>query len=200
MQPLLDGLLSHAGYGLLLLVLLLAGLGLPFPEDVALLAAGVMVHRGLVELVPTLAVCAVGVLAGDTLIYCMARALGPAALKHRWMVHVLPPARRAKLEQTLARHGGKMVFVARHIAGLRAPFFALAGMHHMPYPTFLMWDGLGLCVSGPLLVGLGALSAQHLDLVLARLGRLEHYSFLMLAGGFAIAATVLVWRRWRGRP
>ena len=58
-------LLENAPYGLIFLLLLAAGLGLPMPEDVVLLASGALIHRGAIELVPTAAVCTTGVIAGD---------------------------------------------------------------------------------------------------------------------------------------
>ena len=48
MPDVLEFLLAHGSTGLVLLVVV-AGLGLPVPEDIMLLAAGVLVHRGEVS-------------------------------------------------------------------------------------------------------------------------------------------------------
>lgn len=63
----MDWLLTHGSLGLIFIVLVVAGLGVPFPEELALLAAGALLHRlgGLPAI--TLAVCMVGVLSGDLL-------------------------------------------------------------------------------------------------------------------------------------
>ena len=42
------------------------------------------------------------------------------------------PERREKVEEKFARYGNVIVFMGRHMAGLRAPIFAMAGMHDMP--------------------------------------------------------------------
>ena len=53
--------------------------------------------------------------------------------------------------------------MGRHMAGLRAPMFAMAGMHNMPISKFWLWDGLGLCVSAPVVIGIGWWLADKLD-------------------------------------
>jgi membrane protein DedA with SNARE-associated domain len=142
--------------------LVAAGFGLPLPEDIMLLAAGVLVQRGDVSYVQALIVCAVGVFLGDTGIFLIARRLGPTALERRPLSWILTPARREIIEEKFARHGNVIVFMARHMAGLRAPTFAVAGMHDMKLTTFWLWDGLGLCVSAPVVIGVGYWLADNL--------------------------------------
>ena len=94
MPDVLGILLSHGFIVLIVVALVVAGLGLPIPEDIMLLAAGVLVHRGEVTYVEALLACAVGVFIGDTTIFLLARRLGPAALERRplkWLIYARAP-------------------------------------------------------------------------------------------------------------
>jgi membrane protein DedA with SNARE-associated domain len=192
-----DFALAHGSYALLLAALLAAGLGVPLPEDVVLLAGGVLAHRGVTSLPGTLAVCAAGVLGGDVLLFLWARRLGESAYTLPAVARLLPPARRARVERLFTRHGGRIVFVARHLAGLRAPVFAVAGIHGLPLGRFLFWDALGLCVSAPAVVGLGYLFSDRIDRIRGDLSRAEHWALLLFVLGFAVYAARTAWRQQR---
>jgi membrane protein DedA with SNARE-associated domain len=70
---------------------------------------------------------------------------------------------------------------------LRVPVFAMAAADGMPLRRFLLWDGLALCVSSPLVVTLGYLGSESVDRVAKGVGRVEH--FVALAG---VAALLVV--------
>jgi membrane protein DedA with SNARE-associated domain len=194
MPDVLAFLLSHGSIGIVVLALVVAGLGLPIPEDIMLLAAGVLVQRGEVSYGGALAACAVGVIIGDTTIFLIARRLGPGALVRRPLKWLITPARHQRIEAMFARHGNVIVFMGRHMAGLRAPIFAMAGIHGMKLRQFWLWDGLGLCVSAPVVIGIGYLLADKLDEAKAHLKHFELVVMSVLAIG---AIAFIVWRKLR---
>src|ERR1041385_1979536 len=100
--------------------LVIGSLGLPLPQDAALLAAGVLIQRGAVHPLVAALVVMVGVLGGDAVLFFAARRLGTAAYDKKLFQKILPPAGRAKIEGAYARYGGRLVFIARPLAGLRA--------------------------------------------------------------------------------
>ncbi len=185
MEGLLDWLLNHGSYAVFLGVLLLAGLGMPVPEDAVLLAAGVLSRDGAVELNKAAATCVVGVLTGDTLLFFIARRIGPSVLSRRPFRWWLTRQRRVQIEELFERKGGWVIFGARHVAGLRAPIFATAASHGMPFSRFLFWDALGLAISGPIIMGLGYFFAENIQSVFGDFRKLENIIFLfaVLAGG-----------------
>jgi len=192
-------LLLHGSILLVLVWLIIGGMGVPLPEDIALLTAGVLAHRGAVPPVLALVLPYAGVIGGDAILFFAARRLGPAAYERRIFRRLLPPARRASIESAYDRYGGRLVFLARHLAGLRAAVFALAGIHGMSPRRFFMWDGLAALVSVPLVVGLGYFGSEHVDEVRAGIATVQHYALLGL--GIAIVAG-LTWmgaRRLRPR-
>jgi membrane protein DedA with SNARE-associated domain len=194
MPDVLGELISHGSIYLIVLALIVAGLGVPVPEDIMLLAAGVLVHQGQVSYVEALIFCAIGVFIGDTTIFLIARRLGPSALERRPLKWVITPPRREKVEDMFARYGNVIVFMGRHMAGLRAPIFAMAGLHNMPISRFWLWDGLGLCVSAPVVIGIGWWLADKRDEMERLLGRFEW----TVLGVLALAVGVFfLWRRMR---
>jgi membrane protein DedA with SNARE-associated domain len=194
-DTILGYLLEH-GLFFIVLALIVAGLGMPVPEDIMLLAAGVLVSQGKTSYLEALAACAVGVMVGDTMIFSFARRLGPAALSRRPFNLLITPERHAKIEGMFHKYGNVIVFMARHMAGLRAPTFAMAGMHNMPLSQFWLWDGLGICVSAPVVIYIGKLFGDNLD----EAKRLLHsYAPFIFAGVLTVGLTVIWFKRRRER-
>src|SRR5262245_51789632 len=184
-------LLDHGSYAALFAALLATGVGVPVSEDLVLLAAGALSHRNSASLGLTLAVALAGIFSRDLFLFLGARRLGPAAFERRPFALLLPPGRRERLRNLFARRGGGIVFLARHAPGLRAPVFAMAGILGMPLPRFLVWDALGLAITGPLVFALGYLLSDRLDLVRRDLVRVEQGAFLVaILLAIAIGAVV----------
>jgi membrane protein DedA with SNARE-associated domain len=182
---------------LIFIWLVVGGLGVPIPEDIALLATGVLVHRGALELPIAMIVVIVGVLAGDVMLFLLARRLGPAIYQRRPFRRLLPPQRRARIEDAYRRHGGRLVFLARHVAGLRAAVFAMAATHGMSFRRFLAWDALAACVSVPLIVALGYFGSQHADRIRQGIATGRELALLALVLALLVYVT---WRRLHSRP
>jgi len=194
----LEQLIAHGSLALIFGALVVAGLGAPIPEDIVLLAGGALANRRVTSLPLTLGVCFVGVLCGDLLLFRMARKLGPKALERPFFRRILPPEKQAWIRGLFQRRGGLIVFAARHVAGLRAPVFAMAGIEGMPLHRFLLWDAAALCISAPLVFTLGYYFSAHLDLVRRNMARAEHFLLIgavLFLGGYGLRAA---WRR-RGR-
>lgn len=175
--------LMHGSMALVFAWLLIGGLGLPLPEDAALLAAGVLIERGAANAAFAIGVVLFGVLLGDSILFFAARRLGPRAYERKLIQRVLPPERRAKIESAYERYGGRLVFFARHVAGLRAAVFAMAGIHGMRPRRFLAWDTAAACISIPLVVGLGYFGSKHVDRMRAGIAAAHHYVLLIVAIG-----------------
>jgi membrane protein DedA with SNARE-associated domain len=191
-----DDLLLHGSILLVFAWLAIGSLGAPLPEDAALLAAGVLVQRGAVHPLVAIAVVLVGVLGGDSLLFFLGRRLGPAAYNRKLIQKALPPHRRAKIERAYEKYGGRLVFIARHVAGLRAAVFAMAGIHGMKPRRFLLWDTAAACISVPFVMGLGYFGAKHVDRMRAGIAEARHY--VLLAAAIAILGFI-TWRHLRLR-
>ncbi|HJU12110.1 MAG TPA: DedA family protein, partial [Candidatus Binataceae bacterium] len=150
MTGLVSSYIEHFTYVGLFLVLVLCGLGLPVPEDLALLTGGFLIHRGITQYPITLAVSFVGVVAGDNSLFFLGRRFGTGILKYIAYVrpHILP--RIDWLKSFMNRHGHRAIFYARFLAGVRALVYLMAGSAGVSPRRFLLYDALGALISVPI--------------------------------------------------
>jgi membrane protein DedA with SNARE-associated domain len=188
-------LLSTSSLALVVAWLLIGSIGAPLPEDPALLATGALLFHGVVAPEVAIPIVFASVLAGDTILFSIARRLGPSALSRPMFRRLIPPHRRERIERAFRRHGGKLVFFARHVAGLRSATFALAGINRMPLRRFLFWDALAACISLPVVVGLGYVFALHLDRVRRGIATAEHWAAFVALGAAIVYLVVSALRR-----
>jgi len=133
--------IERTSYFGIMLFLTLTGIGLPVPEEVPIVAAGVASRAGALQWYYALPACLVGALLGDSLMYAIGRFFGARILReHPWWSGFLTAEREQKIEELLKRHGIKAFFVARFLVGLRSPFYLTAGMLKVKYRWFLLAD------------------------------------------------------------
>ena len=91
-----DILLSHGSYLGIVVFLILTGCGLPIPEEVPIVVAGLLSAQGV--LMPQLALlaCLVGAIAGDCVMYSIGFHFGHNLLKDhpKWLISSVLTARR----------------------------------------------------------------------------------------------------------
>ncbi|NVJ10852.1 DedA family protein [Myxococcus sp. AM001] len=190
-------LLTHGSAALLFAALVAGGLGVPIPEDLVLLSLGILAHRDVLPMALALAVAMAGVLCGDTALFLTARRLGPALYEHPRLKKLLPPERRERLVQLYARHGGRCVFVGRFLSVLRGAVFIMAAVQGMRLRHFLLWDGLALCISAPVVLGLGYAFSHSVDAVAKGAARAEHLLVLATTAALLAVGGVRRLRTWR---
>lgn len=160
-----------------------AGLGVPIPEEIPVLAAGVLAHEGVVRWWIALPLCLVAILGGDTALYWVGHHWGERILEWRVLRHILTPEREQRFMSAYRRHGVKIVFAARHLAGFRAAAFLTAGMARVPFGQFLAVDTAAALLGVPLSFALAFFFADQLDSLLHDMHRIERW--------VAIAAIVI---------
>jgi membrane protein DedA with SNARE-associated domain len=122
----LDSLLT-TGYIGLFVFIVLTGFGLPLPEELAVVTAGVLAARGELETLPALVVCMVAALLGDCAVYGLGRWAGRAGGRLRWLMPRVSDERLRSTQALLHRHGFKILLVARFLVGFRfAVYLAVA--------------------------------------------------------------------------
>lgn len=174
-------------------MLLAAGLGVPIPEDIPLLFGGLASANGFTNPYVVFGVAYVSILAGDMIIFSTGRRLGPVALARPWAARVLTPSRQQMLNAHFARHGFLTIVVARHMAGLRAPCFLMAGVAGMSRAKFLLADAMGACISVPLFIWLGYKFGENLPELLEKLGE---YQKAAAVGLVVLVVAAVALRRW----
>jgi membrane protein DedA with SNARE-associated domain len=139
-------------YGLVFLILVLCGLGLPLPEDVSLILGGFLAYSGAVHVEAMVVTGFLGILAGDSIIFFAGRRIGRNLNPDSWIGKHVTPEKLGRVEGLFQRWGQKIVMAARFMPGVRAPVYFSAGTSGIPYYRFILFDGLAACLSAPLFV------------------------------------------------
>lgn len=192
MVQLVSAYIDRFTYAGLLVVLVLCGLGLPLPEDIALLAGGFLVHRGITRYPMTLAVSLVGVVAGDNSLFFIGRRLGPGLLRYFGLGRRSTQDKLEHLQEFMRRHGHRTIFYARFLAGLRALIYLSAGSLGVPPLRFLFYDLLGALLSVPVVVSLGYLFGNELEVAIGLVGGFERALLITAALSLAVYGTRLL--------
>lgn len=184
------------------LLLILCGLGLPLPEDIVLVTAGILAQDDGRSWVSTACLMYLGVVAGDSMIFMLGRRFGQKLLAWEFTHHLFPPRKQAKVQRKFDRYGTVVLFVARFLPGLRAPIFSTAGAMRISFLRFLLLDGLAALVSVPVFVWLGhwlwSKFNDDLKQLHAALSQTNRYS-LYFIGALVLCAILAIW--WvRTRP
>jgi membrane protein DedA with SNARE-associated domain len=178
-------------YGLLFLfgIIALESAGAWVPGETALVTAAVLASQGHLEIEFVILVAAFAAILGDNIGYWIGRTGGRRiARRVPWLARFLPPA-----ERFFDRHGGKAVFFARFLAGLRVTGAWMAGISQMLWWRFLAWNAFG-----------GIVWATAVALVAYAFGRaagdaISHYGLYGAAAavvaGLAGLVAIHLWRR-----
>ena len=189
---------TRHGYVAVFVVLLVSGFGIPIPEDISLVAGGIIAGLGYADVNLMCVVGLAGVLLGDTVMFLVGHHFGARAMRLRWVAHLLTPRRYAKVQHKFARYGNWLMFVARFLPGLRTAVFLTAGMtHRVSFLRFIALDGLAALISVPAWVYLGYFGAENHDELLAWVRRGE--GVIAFAAILLIAAAGWFWWRRKGR-
>jgi membrane protein DedA with SNARE-associated domain len=184
-------LIGRYGYLVVFFGVALEGAGVPLPGETVLIAAGVLVHRGVLDFGDTLFFGILGAVVGSQIGYWVGRSGGrPFVL--RWGRYVfITPERLGQAEAFFDRHGGSAVFLARFVVGLRVFGALVAGITRMPLGRFALYSLLGGIVWVTAAVSLGYFLWASISLVEHWVGRV---SLLLVA---ALALVLLL--RWAYR-
>jgi membrane protein DedA with SNARE-associated domain len=189
---LVSSYIEHFTYAGLFVVLLLCGLGLPLPEDVALLAGGYLVHRGVTRYPITLAVSLVGVVAGDNSLFFLGRHFGTGLVRYFGIARPGTQMQIDRIRGFMSRHGHRAIFYARFLAGLRALIYLSAGSFGVNPARFLAYDLLGALISVPVVVSLGYLFGGELEAATRYVGGFERLVWIVVALSLAVYGTRLL--------
>lgn len=134
---------AEYGYFAVFVLVALESAGVPMPGETALVSAAVLAGRGDLHIGLVIACAAAAAILGDNAGYWLGREFG-FPLIYKYGSYIRVDEGRLKVAQYLfQRHGGKIVFFGRFVAILRAFAAFLAGVNHLPWPRFLLFNALG---------------------------------------------------------
>jgi membrane protein DedA with SNARE-associated domain len=142
----LTDLFARYGYAAVFAGVFLENTGLPVPGETALLAAAALAHGGMLYLPWVILTAIAGATLGDNLGFFIGRR-GGRRLAERYGGRMgFTRTRLRQFDAFFARHGGRTVFIARFITGLRVVGAVLAGGSGMPWGSFIFYNACGAIV------------------------------------------------------
>ena len=180
-------------YGLVILFAIVAiqAAGVPGPPGkTALVTAAILAARGHFAIASVVAVATAGILVGGYTGFIVTRVGGRPLLARSWI-----PQRANELfgraEIFFEQHGGKAVFLARFLPGLKVVAAPAAGLFGMSWSRFSLWHAAS-AVTFALVFGLGAYFLGE--------GAIELVEAFGIYGAAAIALVLAIsWLAWRMR-
>ena len=184
-------LLQQAFYPLLFAVFVIASLGAPIPEDIPLIAAGVILrtHPEVASWPLTIIVSLIGIMSGDVILYSLGRRWGPEVFKHKSVAWLITPRRLAMMTDKFHQYGVWMCFFGRFMVGVRAVMCLTAGVTKFKFWKFFLADFAGALLSAPFFIVIGYVFAGMLD-------QAKHYlvnaQYIFI--GLIIVVGIVIWR------
>ncbi|MEI6552193.1 MAG: DedA family protein [Actinomycetes bacterium] len=139
-----------------------AFVGFILPGETSLLIGGVLAHSHVWSFWLFLICAIVGAIAGDSVGYEVGKHFG-ARIKVNRLGRLVGEKRWRIAEHIFSKYHGGAIFFGRAQALLRALIPAMAGMHNVPYRTFLKWNAAGGIVFSTIIVSLGYQFANSLS-------------------------------------
>ena len=189
-----------AGYPGLFMICVVSGLGVPLPEDFALIYAGARIAGGEYTWAPVLFVTLAGVFLRDVGAWAFGRVLGVRLLRSRLSLRLHGEAKLQRAKTMIESNAGTAILTGRFLIGFRAPVFMVAGAMGVSIRSFVFWDVIGLVVAVPGTVLLGYIfGAPIADAVFWALQRARLLVLVLTVIAVAVS-TYRWWRRTRDGP
>lgn len=160
----LDTLLNDVlPYLLLGIPIVLTGMGLPVPEELFVIGAGVASHNGALKPWAALLTCVLAAILGDCSMYAIGYHFGHGLLReHRWFARLFNPRRERQMEQKIRQHGLKALLITRFLVGVRSPVYVAAGILRVPFRYFIVCDLISASVVVSFFFGLSYLFGEQI--------------------------------------
>lgn len=175
----ISGFIENFKYLGIFVLLILGGIGLPFPEDATLIICGFLLSHDIIKLIPALIVIYIGLLISDSFLYFIGRKYGRSIVMHKKFQKILTPERLSALEVKFNKKGSLIILFGRHLAGLRAQLFIVAGTMKMSASKFLISDGISSLFTMALWGGVGYLGGNSLQIIKNDITRIEHVAIFI---------------------
>jgi membrane protein DedA with SNARE-associated domain len=162
-------------------LLILGTLGLPFPEDGILLLSGLLTAHHVIRPFPTFLVVYLGLLSTDFLLYSFGKKYGRRLVEHKKFQKIVTHERLTKLEGKFKKWGALVIFFGRHLLGLRAQIFLVAGVMRMSWKKFLIVDGTSALLTIAWWGGLGYVGGSSVQALKKDITNIEEMAMAILA-------------------
>jgi membrane protein DedA with SNARE-associated domain len=168
------------------------GAGIIVPGETLVIIGGFYARLGELSLGWVAVAACVGAILGDNVGYLIGRRFGRGFLERHGRRLFITPERLERADRYYRSHGGKTVFLGRFIPFVRSAGFLLAGVAHMRWRRFLLYD-----VAGSVVWGIGNAVLGYL--IGASYERWKGYLTPVGLGILVLLAAFILGTRWWGR-
>jgi membrane protein DedA with SNARE-associated domain len=187
------GAVDRFGYAGIGAVVFVESFGIPAPGETAIIAGSAYAGRGHLDIFAVALTAFLAAAVGDAVGYWIGRRGGRPLLARFGRYVRLTPPRLDRVESFMARHGPKMVVVARFVEGLRQFNGVVAGTTRMPFTRFVAFNVLGAALWVGCWSTVGYFAGNNLDQITTTVSR-----YLVVTIAVAVAALIAyLWLRRR---
>lgn len=172
--------IQHFPYLGLFMLFVLGVIGFPFPEDGILILSGFLAAHHVIKPLPAFLVVYSSLLMTDFFLYSVGKKYGRRVVEQKRFHRIISPDRLSKLEERFKKWGWLVVFLGRHLLGLRAQIFLVAGIMRMSGIKFLIADAISALLTIALWGGLGYVGGNSIQTLRKDLSRIEHIAIVCL--------------------
>ena len=190
MLEFLTHFVERYGYFAVALLVTVEGFGVPLPGETAVVVAAAFAARGSLNIFGVVISTTIGTVLGGSGGYWIGRVGGRGLLERYGHLLRMDQKRLARTEAYFDRHGAKTVFFARFVALLRIFGSLMAGVAHMPFPTFTAVNAAGGLLWAAMFSAVGFLFGKNLSKLDNYLGEVGIALSVVVVVGFLIY-------RWR---
>ena len=152
-------------YGGIVLFMMASGFGLPIPEEVVLVSAGILGYLSLnpdhssypppfpdapmVNVYVLAGVSLAAVMGADFLIYNLGKRFGPRFFRTKFFARLMTPERMTRSQEWVRKYGYFTVFIFRFTPGVRFPGHLMCGAMGLSPYKFVAVDSFAALISVP---------------------------------------------------
>ena len=181
-----SGIINQFPYIGLFMLLILGGMGLPFPEDATLILCGFLISTEVVKPVPVLLVVYAGLLISDFFIFLVGNKYGSAVINHPVFHKFISSERLKFIEDQFAKKGIWLIIAGRHLAVLRAQIFLAAGVMKMSPLKFFAADAVSAVFTMTLMIGAGYVGGNSLEIIKKDITQIGYAAVVLLTTALAV--------------
>ena len=178
-------------YSIVASMMLLASFGLPLPEEVTIVALGLMVHMGKypdqyppppgievhpLNLYTAMAVCLFSIMISDFIVFWIGKKFGASPIVHKLFRRFLGEHSLERSRTMIHKHRFLVPAIFRFTPGIRFPGHLSCGMMGISVWTFIAADGLAALISVPTQV---YLFATYGEVILSTIKQVKHYALII---------------------
>lgn len=198
MEPLswLVNFFTEFGYWAVFGILIACGFGLPIPEDISLVAGGIISGLHFTKLSTMILTGMAGVLIGDGIVFTIGRFYGQRVFSLPLIRKLMTPDRFTMVQSKFTKYGNWVLFAARFMPGFRTPIFLTAGASRkVSFLRFFVLDGAAALMSVPVWVYLGYLGADNREWLMQMVKRGQTLTFGVIGLALIVAIIIFLVRR-----